>query len=158
MQQPAAKPTMHVMRRSPSPPLNQVNTRSNDEIIADQVAAILAKRAAANDAANPDNWTAIDAARVSVKAAESSRNYLRMATDAHDEMRTMLELFGMEIKSLRRQCATLTEQNASLRNTCIGCGIASAIVGGIAWSLIGSFSSPAQPQPQPQVQIERTAG
>lgn len=155
MNQPAAKPTMHSMGRSNA----NTQPRDNNEVIADQIAAILAKRAANEVAANPDTWTAIDAAKIAVQAAQSSKGYWTSVNSAIGDFQTAIDMMGMEIKTLRRKLASAEDQIASSKNTAIVCGIVAAAVSGFAVSLVFApgNNSPIAPVPT-ESQIIRSGG
>lgn len=140
MNKPAAKPTMHVMGRVMGAP------RSNNEILADQIAAILAKRNGGTQQyweAEDSAAIAKDAAKIAVQAANSAKGHWQMAASEISEHRGALDATNFALKHLERKVTGLQSDIASSRNNCLLWGIGAGCVSAIAVSIVFGPSTPA---------------
>lgn len=141
MNKPAAKPTMQSVGHVMGAP------KSNNEILADQIAAILAKRNGGNTQQSwesEDSATiAKDAAKIAVQAAESTKGYWQMAASEISEHRGALDATNFALKHLERKVTGLQSDIASSRNNCLLWGIGAGCVSAIAMSLVFGPSTPA---------------
>lgn len=145
----AAKPAMHVMGVP----------RTSNDILADQIAGILAKRNAANPQSNPHQWNTEDAARIAkdaatiaVKAAESTKGYWQMAASEISEHRGSLDATNFAVKAVERRLTGMQAEIQSSRNNCLIWGIAAGCVSAIAMSMMfAPTSAPVQSQPITQI-------
>lgn len=159
MNQPAAKPTMHSIGRSstPSTPAAVSAPRSNNDIIADQVAAILAKRNAESESANTECWTAVDAAKIAVQAASAVRSDRKMIQAEVSDLRTADADTLFAVQHLERKVTGIEARIDASKNNAVLWGVGSAVIAGVMVSLIFAPSTcPSAATQQNQV-IERGA-
>ena len=132
-----AKPTMHVMG----------GPKTDNERLATQIASILEKRNGGMQSSwdGADNATiAKDAAKIAVQAASSTKGYWQMAASEISEHRGALDATNFAMKSLERKMGGIQSEIASVRNTCILCGLGASIVGAIFASMaFAPYSGPA---------------
>ena len=136
MSQSAAQPTMHVMG----------GPKTENERLATQIASILEKR----NGGLQRQWDmadnaaiAKDAAKIAVQAATSSKSDRNMISGEISEHRGALDATNFALKRLEREITGIQAQAASLRNTCLMCGLVASIVGAFFGSMaFAPYSGP----------------
>lgn len=141
---PAAKPTMHTMGAN-------TPKRSENDIIADQVAAILAKR----NGSNAETWeaqdaatTAKDAAKIAVQAATATKSDRKLICSELSEQKSTIDTIIFAQTHLERRFVGMDARMDTMKNNIILWGLATGFFGALMGILIFMPKTPtASPVP-----------